>query len=731
MSQFMHQISRRPNRVWKGVFSTGALAGLAMGSWAFGNQDATPEGLRGILPASVPTRLGSDVLTELGPNWESWSENTTAIVDKFFALEGDIAAQKAALDGLKARLEIVDKSLADARYSSIFGPLGTLRGELSRTIEFSNLVFETLAIDPVKAREQSIATHQQAAIKSYDSLKQSLARIPGGEAWLPFIKGSELGSALSGNNTDAAVAAAKVTIERLTGTEKIQNESQKAFLSRPEFGALKTALESFVSSAAAPTDPVDKEKLRSILASLASAIRNVEEDPSTETSAALRDVAKTVKNTVPGGGEALLAFIQKNYLNYNLRIVASETFLNKLMSDARTESGGVRDFILGANVGGAQTTTTQVGVNLKPSPNTARFDITLNGVVVSNTTGVTSEATINTYGQHTFYATKDINFDGEKFTTAPALISVRPNNTTTGISTRYSGSFLFGGYADRVAAGEVAARRPQAEAIAAQRVRERVLPQFNSEVDSSMAEAGKKLDSELTSGLKKAGLYPDARTYQTTDTELRISSRLMEANEVGGNVPPANFLTATKGATLLLHESLLNNSIDRMNFAGKTYTEEEFRQEIERFLSTALGREVKLPAQDKGESEEAKKGNAFVFAKEDPIRFRANSGALTMVLRTGFKSADREEIPVSEITMPLNFVVSGPAINITRGTISVADVEGDLGIATKGVIRKKIQDALPDRTVDSKFKLEGPKKSVFANVTKIAVVDGWVILDVQ
>jgi hypothetical protein len=100
-------------------------------------------------------------------------------------------------------------------------------------------------------------------------------------------------------------------------------------------------------------------------------------------------------------------------------------------------------------------------------------------------------------------------------------------------------------------------------------------------------------------------------------------------------------------------------------------------------------------------------------------------------LRTGFKSDDREDIPVSEITVPLNFTVAGPEITVTRGTIAVADVEGDLGIATKGVIRKKIQDALPDRTVESKFKIDGPKKTVFANVTKLAVVDGWVIVDVQ
>jgi hypothetical protein len=706
------------------------MTGLAMGSWAFGNQDPAPEGLRGILPATVPTRLGSDVLAELGPNWTAWSEATTTAVDKFFLLEGDVAAQKAALDGLKARLAIVDKSLADARYRSIYAPLSTLRGSLTRTIEFADAILVSLALDPVKVREETIAAKKTESVKAFDALKASLAKVPGGTAWLPFIRGEELGKSLSGDDQGAATAAAKASIDRLASVAKIENEAQKAFLSRPEFKALQTSLEGYVAAVGAPVDDNAKEKIRASIAQLATAVQQAEENPSTQTATALRSAVKNVKEIVPGGGAALVAVVQKNFLNYNLRLVASETFLSKLMSDARTEAGGVRDFILGANVGGYQTTSTNVGVNLKPSPNSARFDITLNGVVQSTTTGVTSEATVNTSGYHTFYATKDVNFDGEKFFTAPALIGVRPNNTTTGISTRYSGSFLFGGMADRIAAGEVASRRPQAEAIAAQRVRERVLPRFNEEVDTAMSNAGVKLEKELFAGLKKVGLFPDSKTYQTTETDLRLSSRLMEAGEIGGNVPPANFLTATTGATILLHESLLNNSIDRMGFAGKTFTEEEFRKEIEKFLSTALGRPITLKPKPKAEGE-APNANSFVFAKEDPVRIRASSGVLTLVLRTGFKSADREEIPVSEITVPLNFQVSGPSINVTRGTIAVADVEGDLGIATKGVIRKKIQDALPDRTVESKFQIEGPKKSVSAFVTKIAVVDGWVIVDVQ
>lgn len=260
MSQVLTRLSSRENRAWRGVLSVGAMTGLAMGSWAFGNQDPAPEGLRGILPNTVPSRLSSDVLDELGTNWAKWSENTTAAVEKFFQLEGDIAAQKAALDELKARLAIIDKSLADPSYRTIFGPLSTLKGSLSRTIEFSDAILESLALDPVKVRLETITFKKAESVKALEALQAALDKIPGGKAWLPFVRGEELAKAMAGSDEAATTVAAKATIERLDGVAKIENDAQKAFLSRPEFVALKSALEGYVAAINAPVDEASKEK---------------------------------------------------------------------------------------------------------------------------------------------------------------------------------------------------------------------------------------------------------------------------------------------------------------------------------------------------------------------------------------------------------------------------------------------------------------------------------------
>jgi hypothetical protein len=100
---------------------------------------------------------------------------------------------------------------------------------------------------------------------------------------------------------------------------------------------------------------------------------------------------------------------------------------------------------------------------------------------------------------------------------------------------------------------------------------------------------------------------------------------------------------------------------------------------------------------------------------------------LTLVMRAGFKQEGKDDIPTREITVPITFEVKGKQINITRGAVRVAAADGEGGgIAINGVVRKKIQSALPDRQVDGKVEMKGPKNTVVAYITGITLLDGWI-----
>jgi hypothetical protein len=358
----------------------------------------------------------------------------------------------------------------------------------------------------------------------------------------------------------------------------------------------------------------------------------------------------------------------------------------------------------------------------------------LNGNINSNTAGVTPQATVYTQGNHTFTATKEINFDGLQFSTMPAVISVNPHNTTTGIATKFSGVPILGRIVNRIAADQVEEKRGQAEAIAASRVQDGVLPKFNQEVDRNFAEQGYKLNNEVFSGLRATGLFPDTFNYQTTDQLLTINARVMSPHQIAGDEPESRFLTAT-GATALVHETALNNALDQMGLAGQTVTEPELKAKIEAFISKATNKPFKFQAPDPvktSDDEEEKSLNAIIFAQVDPIRVKVVDNELTIVIRAGFKQEGKDDIPTQQISVPIGLEAVGQKIVAKAGNVVVEATEGQGGgIGVRAVVKRKIQSVLPDRVVDGKVEMKTPDKTVVAYVSKLKLVDGWIVIGLE
>lgn len=733
----------------RSLATLGVVASVATGTWAVEESAKVNLGLRGIFPATAPETLNAEAFSQLNGNWAEWSKETADLVGDFYSkLEStDAAAQRTALKALQHRLDVMQRSINDPKYRSLLAPLTQMHARLAERVDFATGALDTLGANTAEIKATKLANGAQGVQAAIGQLEAALGKIQNGPLWIPHIKADAVQKSLaSGAGSEAALAAVRDSKERLAGRASLTDEKQKEFLSRPFFTQYEASLDQFLAAANWQPAAGNDDEVRAQLKAVLEAADSYGETRSSEDAGKARAAFAALCKVAPDGGDRMSAVLQKHIFNYNVRIFASEELLNRILSESRTEKGPVVDYVLGANVSGNQTTLTTVGLDLQPSAHSARFDLVLNGKINSNTVGVTSEATVYTLGNHTFVARKEINFNGVSFVTAPATIQVNPHNTTTGIATNMGG-LLFGGIAQNIASREVEARRGTAEAIAASRVRDRVLPPFNKEVDKEFAEAGPKLEKEVFSGLKATGLYPDAFVYQTTDTSLYLSSRLMASKELGASLPSVPAVLS-EGAILQMHESAVNNSIDRIGLAGQTLTESELRAKLEGFLSKALGRPVKLeptakpaekpvgadkPAADEeGEDGDDKKISAIMFAESDPLRIQFNDGQLVLVMRAGFKQEGKDDIPTREITVPLSFTVKGDKVSITRGSVRVVAADGEGGgIAINGVVRRKIQSTMPDKDVSGLVDLKGPKTSVKATITSIKLLDGWVHVSVK
>lgn len=721
-------ISWPKNRISKSAWGSVLLAVALCGTYATHAADeaGAAVGLRGVLPEGVPVELIA-AIAQLPENWKSWGEGLSADLATLYEKAGlDVASQRAAIAALEGRRKTLSKAESDPRYRPITTALVTISGSLKRRLDIAKAALDTLEAGP-GAKAARVAAARNEVAQAAASLDRFLASTKGGAAWDKYLEIDQVRGQLADDGKSAVVLAG--VQNKLRNKNAITDAGVRDFMQKSQIVAYEQAVDNYLAIRNAPEPARNNPELRKALGELLTAIDAYEAAPSSGPAAQVRSAYEAVRKVAPDGGDRISAALRTNYFNFNLRLVAHEGFLNRLIGQRRQESGQVVDYVLGANVYGNQTTVTDAGIDVKPSANGAQFDVTVNGQISSSTVGVTDQAQIYTQGNHSFRAEKRVSFNGKQFWTQPARIGVNANNTTTGADTNINIP-LFGGIARNIAINKAEEMRGESEAIAASRVQSNVLPKFNAEVDKEFGATG-KLNSEVAerrAALAEQQLGADAEAWSSTETELRAASRVMGGNELGGS-DPNPILVWGKGATLLVHESLMNNASDRMNLNGQTLSDDELKARIEENLTKLLGRDIKFGDNNPAPQDAETKNQSLVFDKTDAIRFQAGGGMLTVTLRVGVKQEGKEDIPTQVVTVPLAISVDVKNVVIEPGSIQVSAAERGgsptTQLARAGVIRKKIEAAFPRRDIDRVATIARDGRKVNLAVTRVKALDGW------
>ena len=414
----------------------------------------------------------------------------------------------------------------------------------------------------------------------------------------------------------------------------------------------------------------------------------------------------------------------------NLRLTVKENFLNRLVARNETKPGEVRDFILGAQVFGHQTTATKVRLDLLPAATNGRAALVLNGTTQSETTGVTPQAKVDVASQQEFVAFKEIYFDGDKFTTRHAVVHVRAKNQTLGAVTPLTGT-LFGGIANRIAFREAERRRPAAEAVARDRVAERVYPEFDKAIDQQLATANDELEQSVRRLLRTADLLPSAQQVTTTDTQLNYSMQVAEEASTPSTEGLEDRLGSENGLKLMVHESLLNSLIAKFGLKGMRTTDREIEKSMTPFIYK--------PADDELEAAEPPAmsipgmENLIIdieFDEYDPLTIRLEEDRAVVTLRAKFKPAGKDVLPALAVTIPYTSKVIGEKIVVSPGKVAVEPLvkDGDTPLPPVALklISTAIESSLTKFAVDrvlpaSLWQMPGPVPRVIS----IHTHDGW------
>lgn len=687
-------------------------------------------GLQGILPEEVPDALIFEEFDPLGKEWEKWRDAVQADLSTLYAPEEpSAAAQRKAIASLREHLRVGEKAIGRPAYpKKIRQTLVTLRGAITRRIDLAEAALDTLEADPVAGKKERLADAWPKVASSLTRLENHIREYDGGEAWMTYLHVPQVRQAVQNRNADAPDLA--LIARQIDNRNKLDAKAQREFLSHQKFLDFSNAVGTLMRAHQAP-EQVDMKKLRAELKKLIGALERYEATNSTQAATQVRTSFENLENVAPDGGAAIGKALRKHYFNYNVRIYVAEPFLNRFIAECRTERGTIRERVMEANVFGNQITTTNIGVNFRRSDSVARFDLTLSGQTNSRTVGRTSQADIYTSGYHRFWARKEVRFDGERFYPYQrARISVDANNYTTGAKTKISWIPLLGGIANRIAINEANKRRPQSEAYARNKIYQRVSSEFNREVEENFVKVNRDFRDKVIKTTEEAGLKPNAQSVRTTNELLLISSRVMNDSELAGAPSNSNELPGW-GVTIRLHESAINNAVDRLDIKGRTLTEEQLAEEIEKPIRDLLPKNKTEKKQDEAKPKK-KSTDQFVFAANDPIRIRVRKGQVLVILRTGLRRAGEEDIPTQIITIPLTMSIEKDGILVKRGTVGVAPAQKPESaakqIARAGIMRNKIQEAIQDRKVERDFKIgeDGATKTMRVAINRISTNNGWV-----
>lgn len=471
------------------------------------------------------------------------------------------------------------------------------------------------------ASVNTAASRLRAALGPLDRL---LARSPSNSDWREYLDWPALvGQAASGSKADPA------TLRRLLGLF----DAEENGLEMHQFVAVRRALTAYLESVEAATNPKAKDVFAQRLEKLSKALADASKSGSPE---ALDPVGPLLARLEESGqASATVARVRGAVQRPNLYLHVDEDLLGSAVNRVVDEVAPVNDMLLGARVRGSGHTTGLVLLDFVPSADRATVDITLDATNHSDTRGTKGPVTVHTLGTTTIGARKRITISDQAVSSQPAEVSASTATRTAGIGV---GTKFAEGLIRKMASRKIAQMKPQAEAVSAQRARERVRQQFESQLGDAIGRASRDYQTKFRRPLLERGWYPEVFRISSDDQRLALVARKALTDQVGAfTEPPAADPDAVLAARV--HESIVNN-VGEISLGGRTITQEFVDEQIKK-------NDIAMPEALQNEADQPPW--SITFAKRRPVELDVDDRRVKFTVRGSRYTSGEREFPAMDV----------------------------------------------------------------------------------
>ena len=498
-------------------------------------------------------------------------------------------------------------------------------------LDTKNTGSATVADPAVKIDPQRLAD----AVRKVDDV---LAAAPNGKSWRGFLMLDELAGLSKINPEDPDGVTQRRTVVRkalIRASDVWFNEEQREFLSRPELRELGAALR------AEAAGPISRQKLLELLEAYETSDRPSIGQQLADETMWLALAPSPERNT-------LRQELTNHYRNANLRVEVAEVLMDRLIPPRTAELAPVRDRVLGNPVRGESLTETQVGVQFLPSEDRLTLAIDVTGEVDASTLSKSGPATFRNRSFSWYHAQKPLEITTSGLKISPTqVLEVRNMTRLRSLRTSLDGVPLIGPLVNDVARSQHDAKKQEMRNEIRRKVASRAKQKIESEANERLGKLAKRFEEKVLTPLDHLMLGPTLVQARTTEDRLVMRVRLASVRQLGAHTvrpkAPSDALLSFQ-----VHESALNNAVERLKLNGRTFCVKEIR--------TKLADVLKRP--DLAEKGSRHDDATITFAAEDAIRVKMDDGRIRISLsiaelREGSKAWHDFEVtvfyaPVSE-----------------------------------------------------------------------------------
>lgn len=467
----------------------------------------------------------------------------------------------------------------------------------------------------------------------------------------------------------------------------------------------------------AARDPLLMARSEADIGRLLESLERYEASCGAADAAVVKEALRTIEASSLAGAAAVVRAVNDHYLSPNVRLAVHQSFVEKLLPEPEETTGPVNEIINGRQVRGTRTVTRTTTVRFVPDHDEIAMLLEIQGDIASRSVTDAGVVSLTSRGASNFVVRKPIKLSSQGLLFGPATGAASNNSQLAGIQTSFDSVPVMRSLVRQLVKSQHDDALPDVNREVITKIVARACRETDEQAEPQFVEAAERVRERLWMPLVKLGLEPTPVVLETTASLATLRLRLAADTQVAAHTPRPR-APADADVSMQLHESAVNNALERLALSGQRFTLEDLYGHI----CERIGIERQVP-------EDLPEGVELTFARSEPIRVTCIDGLVQV--RVALEALESSRRNWYDVIAQVSYrpVVAGPQVFLERdGPIRISGPghQGRMEIALRTIFGKIFPKERPLPVVPERI-VANPRLEGMRAVQAVSH-DGWFAL---